>query len=279
MLGWFRKLLPREDGFFELFERHSRTVVGGAEALELLLQGKDIDRWCQKIIDLEDEADHITAEVLLAVRRSFITPFDRGDIKDLIQSMDDAIDMMHKTVKTVKLFEKKEFDPLMQEMGGVIVAAAKLVAEAIPLLSKVGTHTVRLNAIAEEVMRVESRADDLHEADDDRPHGDEEQQHERGNARHHERKQAGEHAGNTDDGQPPAVPHDAAPAGDGVPQRKYAVDQYIGAPQEDQRQQREAGPGEGEDAKHDGRNSAQQQEPPVVGQSAQKRAPKRRDRS
>ncbi|TIU05251.1 MAG: DUF47 domain-containing protein, partial [Mesorhizobium sp.] len=142
---------------------HSRTVVDGAEALEQLLQGKDIDRWCQKIIDLEDQADHITAEVLLSVRRSFITPFDRGDIKDLIQSMDDAIDMMHKTVKTVKLFDKKEFDPLMQEMGGVIVIAAKLVAEAIPLLSKIGAHSVRLNAIAEEVMRAEGRADDLHE--------------------------------------------------------------------------------------------------------------------
>ncbi|WP_027166002.1 DUF47 domain-containing protein [Mesorhizobium sp. WSM3224] len=163
MLGWFRKLLPREDRFFDLFERHSRTVVGGAEALEQLLDGNDIDRWCQRIIDLEDEADGITAEVLLAVRRSFITPFDRGDIKDLIQSMDDAIDMMHKTVKTVKLFEVREFDPLMREMGDVIVQAARLVAEAIPLLGKVGANAARLNAIAEEVMRVEGRADDLHE--------------------------------------------------------------------------------------------------------------------
>ncbi len=163
MLGWFRKLLPREDRFFDLFEQHSRTVVGGAEALQQLLGGKDVDRWCQKIIDLENEADAITAQVLLAVRRSFITPFDRGDIKDLIQSMDDAIDMMHKTVKTVKLFEKRQFDPLMQEMGGIIVEAARLVAEAIPLLGKVGANTARLTAIAEEVMRVEGRADDLHE--------------------------------------------------------------------------------------------------------------------
>ncbi|MBR2686626.1 MAG: DUF47 domain-containing protein [Aquamicrobium sp.] len=163
MLGWFRRLLPREDRFFDLFEQHSRTVVGGAEALQQLLSGKDVERWCREIVELENQADAITAEVLLAVRRSFITPFDRGDIKDLIQSMDDAIDMMHKTVKTVKLFEKREFDPLMQEMGAVIVEAAKLVAEAIPLLNKIGTHTTRLNAIAEQVMRVEGRADDLHE--------------------------------------------------------------------------------------------------------------------
>jgi predicted phosphate transport protein (TIGR00153 family) len=163
MLGWFRALLPREDRFFDLFERHTRTVVGAAEALRRLLAGEDVEGNCRRIVELENEADAITAEVLLAVRRSFITPFDRGDIKDLIQSMDDAIDMMHKTVKTVKLFEKTEFDPLMRDMGEVIVEAARLVAEAVPLLSKVGANAPRLTAITEKVMRVEGRADDLHE--------------------------------------------------------------------------------------------------------------------
>jgi uncharacterized protein Yka (UPF0111/DUF47 family) len=100
---------------------------------------------------------------MLAVRRSFITPFDRSDIQDLIQSMDDAIDMMNKTVKTVRLFEKTEFDPLMQEMGSVIVEASHLVAEAIPLLGKLGANVHRLAAIAEEVTRLEDRSDDLHE--------------------------------------------------------------------------------------------------------------------
>ena len=106
MLGWFRRLMPREDRFFDLFAQHSRTVVSGAEALQKLLAGGDnVERQCSEIIDLEQQADAITREVLQAVRKSFITPFDRGDIKDLIQSMDDAIDMMRKTVKTVTLFQ------------------------------------------------------------------------------------------------------------------------------------------------------------------------------
>ena len=164
MLGWFRKLLPREDKFFDLFERHSRTVVGGAEALQKLLAGQEVERWASEIVRLENEADAITAEVLLAVRRSFITPFDRGDIKDLIQSMDDAIDMMHKVVKTVTLFERTEFDPTMREMAATIVAAARLTAEAIPLLEKVGANVTRLSAIAEEITRVEERSDRLYDA-------------------------------------------------------------------------------------------------------------------
>lgn len=163
MMGLFRKLMPREERFFEMFAAHSAVVVEAAEALAALLEGRDVERNCDRIIALEDQADAITRDVLLAVRRSFITPFDRGDIKDLIQSMDDAIDMMHKTVKTIRLLEQAEFDPLMRQMGEEVVRAAHLVAEAIPLLDKLGANAQRLSAIAEEVMRVEGRSDDLHD--------------------------------------------------------------------------------------------------------------------
>ncbi|HEX8048674.1 DUF47 family protein [Rhizobium sp.] len=155
--------MPREDRFFDLFERHSRTIVGAAEALNELLAGNDTEQHCQRIVALENEADEIAREVLLAVRRSFITPFDRGDIKDLIMSMDDAIDMMHKTVKTIRLFEQTSFDPRMQEMGAAIVQAAKLVAEAIPLLDRMSANSARLSVLTEEVVKVEGRSDELHE--------------------------------------------------------------------------------------------------------------------
>ena len=165
MLGWFRALLPREDKFFDLFERHSRILVEGAEALQKVLEGGEgVEGHCRKIVELEDQADDITRDVLLAVRMSFITPFDRGDIKDLIQSMDDAIDMMNKVVKMVRLFEQTSFEPRMREMGAVIVEAAHLTAEAIPLLEKVGANVTRLGALAEEITRVEERADELHDA-------------------------------------------------------------------------------------------------------------------
>lgn len=163
MMGLFRKLLPREDAFFELFERHSQRIVGAAEALERLLAGHDVEANAERIVRLEDEADDITREVLQAVRRSFITPFDRGDIKDLIQSMDDAIDMMHKVVKTVRLFGLTHFDPGMQEMGKAVVQAAHLIAGAIPLLDRINANAAELGAIAEEVMRVEGHSDQLHE--------------------------------------------------------------------------------------------------------------------
>ncbi|WP_442581211.1 DUF47 domain-containing protein [Mesorhizobium sp. ASY16-5R] len=164
MLGWFRALLPREDRFFDLFEKHVALVVEAAGALEKLLEGgADVEKHGRRIVVLEDQADEVTRQVMEAVHRSFITPFDRGDIKDLIQSLDDAVDMMHKTVKTVSLFEQRSFEPRMREMGAIIVQAARLTAEAIPLLKKVSANAARLQALAREVTIVEGRADELHE--------------------------------------------------------------------------------------------------------------------
>jgi uncharacterized protein len=165
MLGWFRALMPKEERFFELFARHSRTLVAGAGALERLLEGGEaVPERCREIAAREHEADEVAREVLLAVRRTFITPFDRGDIVGLITSMDDAIDQMHQTAKAVTLFEVRTFEPPMREMGGLIARAAALTAEAVPLLASVGREAGRLVAYAEEVVRLEGRADELHDA-------------------------------------------------------------------------------------------------------------------
>ena len=84
MLGWFRALMPKEERFFDLFNRHAQVTLAGAEALRALLKGGDnVPQCCREISKRENEADEITREVLTALRRTFITPLDRGDIKDL----------------------------------------------------------------------------------------------------------------------------------------------------------------------------------------------------
>src|SRR5579884_4222524 len=130
MLGWFQALMPKEARFFTLFEKHAAIVVAGAEALRGLLKGGDtVEAYCRQVFQHEAEADDVTRQVLLAVRRTFITPFDRTDIQDLISSMDDAIDQMNKTAKIIVLFEVRSFEPQMLEMSDIILQAAKLMLE------------------------------------------------------------------------------------------------------------------------------------------------------
>src|SRR5436189_3867685 len=150
MLGWFRALMPKEERFFDLFNRHAQVTLAGAEALRALLKGGDNVLQCSReITKRENEADESTREVLTALRRTFITPLDRGDIKDLITSMDDAIDQMNQTAKLITLFELRSFQPHMQQMGEIIVQAANLMVDAVPLLSSLGRESARLNSLTE----------------------------------------------------------------------------------------------------------------------------------
>ena len=71
MLRWFRYFLPKEERFFDLFARHSQTVVQGALALQDMLRGGDeTPVFCQRVNQFENDADNITREVLTAVRHS-----------------------------------------------------------------------------------------------------------------------------------------------------------------------------------------------------------------
>lgn len=164
LLRWFRAFLPREERFFDLFARHAEAVLQGAKALQGMMRGGDETLvYCQRVSQFENEADGITREVLTAVRRTFITPFDRGDIKNLIGAMDDAIDQMQQTAKAVLLFEVHSFEPPMREIAQLLVECAELVGRALPLLQSIGSNVTELTLITEEIGKLEGRVDDLHD--------------------------------------------------------------------------------------------------------------------
>lgn len=160
MLGWFYRIMPREERFFDMFERHAECLIAGSHAVRGMLDGgPKVKAYCDQIAAHENEADAITHEVLQAIRRSFITPFDRSDIRGLINSMDDALDQMNKTAKAVLLFEVQTFEPGMRETGDLIIKSAGLVAEAVPLLRTMRVNAPKLNQLTEAIVRVEEQSD------------------------------------------------------------------------------------------------------------------------
>jgi len=161
MFAWFQRLLPRTGDFFDMFEAHAVTVVAGADALARLLQDGNPDH-IREVIEREHDADEIIRQVLRSVRETFLTPFDRGAITSLIGSLDDAIDEMQAAVQAIDLYEVTRFEPEMKDMGGIIVDAARLVAEAMPLLRDVARNGDRLHELTERLVRMESHADDIH---------------------------------------------------------------------------------------------------------------------
>jgi predicted phosphate transport protein (TIGR00153 family) len=164
VLRWFQSLLPTQGRFFDLFEAHSATLVAGADALARLIQGgPDAAAHIREIVVQEQNADDIAREVLQDVRRTYVTPFDRSAITGLIGVMDDAIDQMNQTAKAVMLFEVHEFAPHMRDMSGIIVEAARVTAEAIPLLRSLAHNAGRLHTLTGRLIEIEGHADEIHD--------------------------------------------------------------------------------------------------------------------
>ncbi len=164
MLSWFQALLPREDKFFDLFQAHAAVLVKGAAALgDALEGGPGVASACDRIIQHEHEADDVAREVLFAVRRSFITPFDRSDIRGLANSLDDTIDQMQKTAKTITLFELAEFSPQMRALGAIAIRCGDLTVEAVSLLAQMRKNHVRLNDLTAQVAALESESDAVYD--------------------------------------------------------------------------------------------------------------------
>ena len=100
----------------------------------------------------------MTREVLVAVRRTFITPFDRTDIQDLISSMDDAIDQMNKTAKTIVLFEVHAFEPQMQQMSEIILQCSQSWCwKPCRCSGSIGSNAGRLNALTTKIITTRGR--------------------------------------------------------------------------------------------------------------------------
>lgn len=164
MLQWFQRLMPRQDAFFPAFERHAAVMVKAAVGLrEMVAGGDQLKLRFQDILDLEHEADGIAREVLLGLRTTFITPFDRADIQSLITSMDDSVDECKATAKGIMLFELTNFEPDMRKMADAVVECSELAQRAVKKLSDVGRNAAELNEICLQITRIEGDADDAYD--------------------------------------------------------------------------------------------------------------------
>ena len=164
MFHFIKTLMPREEKFFDLFEAHAAKAQEAATSLRAILDGgKSIADNCAKLSAQEEEADHISYEVMQAIRRAFITPFDRSDIKALSSALDDAVDQMNKTGKVVMLYDVTEFEPNMRAMADRVIMLAKLTAEALPLLRNIAQNGSKLHTLTGEITKIEEQSDQLND--------------------------------------------------------------------------------------------------------------------
>ncbi|MEO7719049.1 MAG: DUF47 family protein [Capsulimonas sp.] len=133
------RLLPREEKFFDLFDRLAEKVVLAAEVLEDTLQDYSrLEDAASRLRVLENEADQIVHEAMDRLNKTFVTPLDREDVLALTHVMDDVLDYTESAVDRMILYSIPNAVPRSLEIATLIVNAAQQIRQGVTGLRNFG---------------------------------------------------------------------------------------------------------------------------------------------
>lgn len=160
---FFKRFLSQQYNFFDLFDRHAQTALVGvkliAEVMEKWPQTPEI---LSRITEAEHECDVIAHMVIDLMRRTYITPFDRDEIRELVASLDDVIDYTNGAAIRLRLFHIEQIPSEMVQLGKVLVKSQETVVEAVKLLRKI-KKAENMPNLCQNIHRLENEADRLHQ--------------------------------------------------------------------------------------------------------------------
>ncbi len=153
--------IPREQKFFDLFEKSAHNMVKTAQVLKGMVDTwENVKKSVDEIADLEHEGDTITHQIMAQLNRTFVTPFDREDIAMLAHTLDDVTDFIFAAASRMLIYKIDHSTLKAQELAAIIVQAALEVERAIPQLR----HRAELKNILPrcvEINRLENAADEV----------------------------------------------------------------------------------------------------------------------
>jgi predicted phosphate transport protein (TIGR00153 family) len=156
MLG---RLMPREGKFFELFNAHAERIVEGSRELAAMIGTfSDLDAHAQRIDAAERAADKITHETIALLHKTFITPFDRDQIHELINTMDDILDLIQDVAESIALYDLRSVTPEAKQLAEICQVCCDRVRDTISLLPNIKRSEAILK-YCQEIDRLESDAD------------------------------------------------------------------------------------------------------------------------
>jgi len=156
MLG---RLMPREGRFFDIFDAHAKRIVEASGELKVMVETFDsLDEHARRIVAAEHAADKLTHDCITLLHRTFITPFDRDQIHQLITAMDDVLDLLQGVAESIVLYDLRSITPEARQLADICGLTCERMKSAVELLRDL-RHSKSILNYCGEIDRLESDAD------------------------------------------------------------------------------------------------------------------------
>ena len=151
---------PKDAVLFDLYTSLAERLAAAARsAVELVAAPVESRRELAKRIgNIESEADELLGKIVRRIDDMFITPYDRGDLQDLANSLDDAMDAIEEATDVAVLHRVENFPSLATDLVDTVRKCAELTASSMPRLKNLKD----LEHFYAEVDRLEDEGDRIH---------------------------------------------------------------------------------------------------------------------
>jgi uncharacterized protein len=148
------KFTPNRTEFFGFFEQAAELTVQAARIFnDLMGNFEAVRERAEEIHALEHQVDDIVHRTMALLHHSFITPLDRGDIRQLIHGLDNIIDSINAAVSRIHLYQIDSVLDEAKPLAGVLVEATVAVQTAVSQLrnlrksNDIVSNCIRINQL------------------------------------------------------------------------------------------------------------------------------------
>ena len=154
--------IPREEKFFDLFVEDAQNVLAGARLLEeFFLSYDQRERLAGQLRDAEHRGDLLSHDIGQRLATTFVTPFDREDIHQLISRLDDILDFIEEVADTCVLYRIDAPTDAATEHAMIIVRQCEELVRSLEKLHSfedVQPHWIEIHRLENEGDRITRRA-------------------------------------------------------------------------------------------------------------------------
>jgi uncharacterized protein len=157
-------LIPRDMRFFDLIEEAGAILIRAAEAYAgVARDSHHRSDHMAAIRQLARDGDEVADRMRRRLASTFITPFDREDIYNLIRVIDDIVDEIDAAAKRLAFHEIDEPTAWLTRQTEVFLKACYCVGAAVPLLRNL-KEARGLRSRLDEIRSLEDTGDDISNA-------------------------------------------------------------------------------------------------------------------
>ena len=161
IIKWF---MPKEERFHVLLEKATQNLLLSAEVFSEIAHATTLEERRVKGVQLkalEREGDDVTRQIFEALNTTFITPFDREDLRSLASDLDDIVDHLESVAKYLVLFELAEAPEPLRRFAEILHSMAEEIDRMRVLIWDMGNIDSIQTAMVR-VSELENQGDSLY---------------------------------------------------------------------------------------------------------------------